>query len=90
MSNQKRGGAAFAAGVLIGAAAGAGIAFLLAPQTGEEARDLLRAKIREASEQAGGLYEKGKTVIETAHGTIEAEAEDEPRAATAEREQIHT
>jgi gas vesicle protein len=89
MSKQKRGGGSFIAGVMIGAAAGAGVAFLLAPQTGEEARDLLRAKMREASEQAGGLYEKGKTVIENARGTIEAEAEDEPRAA-AEREQIHT
>jgi len=88
--SSKRGGGTFVFGFLTGIAAGAGIAFLLAPQTGEEARDVLRAKVREASEQAGDLYEKGKTVIENARGTIDASVEDEHEVAEREREQIHT
>jgi gas vesicle protein len=88
MSSEKRGGGSFVAGLITGILAGAGIAFLLAPQTGEETRDVLRAKVREASEQAGDLYEKGKTVIETARGTIEATLEDEAEAA--EHEHVPT
>jgi gas vesicle protein len=90
VSNEKHGGGSFVAGLLTGIAAGAGLAFLLAPQTGEEARDVLRAKVREASEQAGDLYEKGKAVIENARGTIDACVEDEQVVAEREHEQIHT
>jgi gas vesicle protein len=90
VSNENCSGGSFIAGLLTGIAVGAGIAFLLAPQTGEEARDVLRAKVREASEQAGDLYEKGKTVIETARGTIDAAVEDEQVVAEREHEQIHT
>ena len=92
MSKQKSGAGLFAAGLFTGIAAGAGVAFLLAPQTGEETRDILRAKVREASEQAGDLYEKGKTVIENARGTIEATVEDERETPErdVEHEQIHT
>ena len=89
MSSDKRGGGSFVAGLLTGIAVGAGIAFLLAPQTGEEARDVLRAKVREASEQAGDLLEKGKTVIETARGTIDSSVEDEQEVAEREHEQTH-
>jgi gas vesicle protein len=90
VSNEKRGGGSFVAGLLTGIVAGAGLAFLLAPQTGEEARDVLRAKVREASEQAGDLFEKGKTVIENARGTMDASVEDEQGVVEREHEQIHT
>lgn len=90
MSNEKCGGGSFVAGLLTGIVAGAGLAFLLAPQTGEEARDVLRARVREASEQAGDLFEKGKTVIENARGTMAGSVEDEQGVAERENEQIHT
>lgn len=77
MNEPEASGRSFAAGLITGALVGAGIAFILAPQTGEETRDFLRSKVREAGEQAGGLYEKGKVVIENARGTIEANTEDE-------------
>ncbi len=44
-------GASFVSGVLIGALAGAALAMIFAPQTGEETRDLLYAKARETSER---------------------------------------
>jgi gas vesicle protein len=72
MNDCKRGGGSFAVGVVMGIILGAGAAFLLAPQTGEEMRDLLRSRVREAGEQAGDLYEKGKVVLENAHGTMKA------------------
>jgi gas vesicle protein len=76
MNEPKASGGSFVAGLITGVLVGAGIAFILAPQTGEETRDFLRSKVREAGEQAGCLYEKGKVVIENAHGTIEANTED--------------
>jgi len=87
MNSGKGGGGSFLAGLVTGTLVGAGIAFLLAPQTGEETRDLLRSKVREAGEQAGDLYEKGKEVIENARGTIEPIEEDDRQ--TVEREEIH-
>jgi gas vesicle protein len=77
MNEREASGRSFVAGLITGVLAGAGVAFILAPQTGEETRDFLRSKVREAGEQAGGLYEKGKIVIENARGTIEANSEDE-------------
>ena len=43
---------AFVAGLLAGALLGAAFAMLLAPASGEEMRDLLRAKAREATKRA--------------------------------------
>jgi gas vesicle protein len=48
----ERGGPGFVAGVLTGAVLGASVAMLLAPWSGEETRDLLRARAREASNRA--------------------------------------
>ncbi|MBD5634914.1 MAG: YtxH domain-containing protein [Candidatus Eremiobacteraeota bacterium] len=42
----------FIAGLFTGALVGASLAMVLAPASGEETRDLLRAKAREASERA--------------------------------------
>ena len=45
-------GGPFVAGMVVGAVIGAGLAVLLAPQSGAETRDVLRAKSREASNVA--------------------------------------
>ncbi len=42
----------FLAGLFTGALVGASLAMVLAPASGEETRDLLRAKAKEASERA--------------------------------------
>jgi gas vesicle protein len=42
----------FVAGLFTGALVGAALAMVLAPSSGEEMRDLLRAKAREASNRA--------------------------------------
>jgi gas vesicle protein len=44
-------GASFVSGLLIGALAGAALAMIFAPQTGEETRDILYAKARETTER---------------------------------------
>ncbi len=41
----------FVAGLLTGALVGASLAMVLAPASGDETRDLLRAKAREATER---------------------------------------
>jgi gas vesicle protein len=45
-------GSTFVAGLFTGALVGAALAMVLAPASGEEMRDLLRAKAREASNRA--------------------------------------
>jgi gas vesicle protein len=74
-----RGGPSFVAGILTGALVGAALAMLLAPWSGEETRDVLRAKSREATNLArdktadaiGGV----RQTIETAVGEGKTAAE---------------
>ena len=46
MSEQRRGGPGFVTGLVLGGIAGAALAMILAPQSGEDTRDLLIAKAR--------------------------------------------
>ncbi len=48
-------GGTFVAGFLTGALVGASLAMVLAPASGEDMRDLLRAKARDVAERAGGV-----------------------------------
>jgi len=80
-------GPGFVAGLLIGALAGATVAMILAPQAGEETRDLLRAKAREASDRMrdaaedlaknapvapADLLSRGKQIVDDARTRIDA------------------
>ena len=66
MSNQNR-GALFFAGLVTGGLVGAGLALLLAPQSGEETRSQIRAKSLELKEGAAeGLAEAGHRAQEQA------------------------
>ncbi len=48
----------FAAGMLIGALVGAGVALLLAPRSGEETRHALRRRARRFADEARDRYEE--------------------------------
>ncbi len=50
----------FAAGMLIGALVGAGLALLLAPRSGEETRHALRRKARRLADEARERYEEAR------------------------------
>ncbi len=49
----------FIAGLFTGALVGVSLAMVLAPASGEETRDLLRSKAREASERASDVIDSG-------------------------------
>ncbi|GAC1659137.1 MAG: hypothetical protein NVS9B12_11990 [Vulcanimicrobiaceae bacterium] len=63
---QGQGGGGFVAGLVVGALVGAALAVMLAPQAGEETRDLVWGKAREAGNLAmdatGDLREKVTSV----------------------------
>jgi gas vesicle protein len=74
----ERGGPGFATGLAIGALAGAALAMVLAPQSGEDTRDLLVAKAREAGERArdtaddaNDLLARGRRVVAEARARID-------------------
>jgi len=71
-------GPGFVTGLAIGALAGAALAMVLAPQTGEDTRDLLVAKAREAGERArdtaddaSDLLARGRRVVAEARARID-------------------
>ena len=69
----------FVSGLAIGALAGAALAMILAPQSGEDTRDLLFAKAREAGERArdgagdaGDLLARGRRIVAEARARLDA------------------
>ncbi len=96
MSEQPPGGgssfAGFAAGLAVGALAGAALATILAPHSGEDTRDLLFAKAREASERArdtagdaGDLLARGRRIVADAKARIDGAVADGKDAAARQR-----
>jgi len=80
-------GPGFLAGLFIGALAGATVAMILAPQAGDETRELLRAKAREASDRVrdaaedlaknspvapSDLLARGKHIVDEARARLDA------------------
>jgi gas vesicle protein len=67
---------AFMAGFLLGGLIGAGVALLLAPQSGEETREMLRERSIElkgrAEEAASDIRSKAGTMIEEGRERIDA------------------
>jgi gas vesicle protein len=68
----------FVTGLAIGTLAGAVLAMILAPQSGEDTRDLLVAKAREAGERArdsagdaGDLLARGRQIVAEAKARID-------------------
>ena len=93
MSEDKGGGGSgFLAGLVIGAIAGATLAMILAPATGEDTRDLLVAKAREAGERArdtagdaGDLLARGRTIVADAKTRIDGAVAEGKDAAARQR-----
>lgn len=78
--NDNRGGSGFFGGFVLGALAGAAIAYFI---TQEEMRDMIAGKAREAANaamdatgdlrtNAADLYARGKTVVDNARSNVDA------------------
>lgn len=84
--------AGFVTGLAIGALAGATLAVILAPQSGEDTRDLLVAKAREAGERArdtagdaGDLLARGRQIVAEAKARIDGAIAEGKDAASRQR-----
>lgn len=95
MSSEENGAGGFVSGFLLGGLVGAGVALLLTPRSGEEARDTLRdrgieLKVKaeevaaKARVEADELLSLGKTVLEDQKSRIR-EAVEEGKEAAAEK-----
>ena len=89
----ERGGVpGFLTGLALGALAGATLAMILAPQSGEDTRDLLLAKAREAGERArdtagdaNDLLARGRQIVADAKARIDGAVADGKDAASRQR-----
>jgi gas vesicle protein len=93
MADEKGGGASgFVTGLVIGALAGAALAMILAPAAGEDTRDLLVAKAREAGERArdtagdaGDLLARGRDLVADAKTRLDGAIAEGKDAASRQR-----
>jgi len=95
MSDERSGGAGiggFIAGLAIGTLAGVTLAMILAPQSGEDTRDLLVAKAREAGERArdtagdaSDLLARGRQIVADAKARIDGAIAEGKDAASRQR-----
>ena len=74
--NDELGGGATFAAFLLGALAGAAVALMYAPASGDETRRRLADKAREGRDQANRAIERGKAAFEKARRQAEEAAED--------------
>jgi gas vesicle protein len=95
----------FFAGLCIGLMAGTVLAMIAAPQSGEDTRDLLRAKAREAAERtrdtaddlsqtvsgtANDLLERGRSIVDQARARVDASVAEGIDAAERHRSELDT
>ena len=92
MADDRSGFPGFVFGLAIGALAGATLAMILAPQSGEDTRDLLVAKAREAGERArdtagdaGDLLARGRRIVADAKARIDGAVAEGKDAAERQR-----
>jgi gas vesicle protein len=72
----------FLAGVITGALAGAGLALLLAPSSGDETRDVLRTRAREAADRAREAADRARETAERARAAASEAASGAASGAT--------
>jgi gas vesicle protein len=103
MSEGSRSSGGFLSGIVLGLLAGTAVAMIVAPQSGEETRDLLRAKAREAAERtrdtAGDisdtvsgtttdLVERGRAIVAAARARVDASIAEGRDAAELHRDEL--
>jgi gas vesicle protein len=95
----------FVTGLLLGLLAGASLAMISAPQSGEETRDTLRVRAREAadrardtagdvgdtlSEQTNELLERGRAIVERARARVDGAVTEGMEAAEQQRNELQS
>jgi gas vesicle protein len=95
----------FVAGLFIGLLAGTVLAMIAAPQSGEETRDILRAKAREAADRTrdtagdisqtvsgttNDLIERGRSIVDQARARVDASIAEGIDAAEHHRNELDT
>jgi gas vesicle protein len=81
-------------GFLLGALAGVVAALLVTPKTGEDTRDLLLAKAREAADRARDaagdvdLLERGRSIVNAARARLEGAISEGRDAAERQRSEL--
>ena len=93
----------FATGVMLGLFAGMVLAMIAAPQSGEETRDLLRAKAREVADRTrdtaddisqsvsgttNDLLDRGRSIVERARARVDDSIAEGIDAAEAHRNEL--
>jgi gas vesicle protein len=100
VADESRGGggiAGFVTGFAVGTLAGVVLAMILAPQSGEDTRDLLVAKAREAGERArdtagdaSDLLARGRQIVADAKARIDGAIAEGKDAASRQRSTLET
>lgn len=105
MADDDKSSGGFITGLLLGLLAGATLAMISAPQSGEETRDVLLAKAREAadlaretagdiSETVGGqtneLLERGRGIVERARARVDGAVAEGMDAAEQQRNELQS
>lgn len=98
MADGRRGDAGsggFIVGLAVGLLAGAVLAMILAPRSGEDTRDLLFAKAREAGERArdsagdaGDLLSRGRQIVAEAKARLDGAITEGKDAASRQRDAL--
>jgi len=99
------GGGGFVTGLLLGLLAGVTLAMIAAPQSGEETRDVLRARAREAADRArdtagdvgetlagttNELLERGRLIVERARARVDGAVAEGIEAAEQQRNELQS
>jgi gas vesicle protein len=95
----------FLTGLLLGLLAGATLAMIAAPQSGEDTRDVLRAKAREAADRArdtagdigetvtgktNELLERGRSIVDQARARVDGAVAEGIDAAEQQRNDLQS
>ena len=103
--DESKGGGGFVTGLLLGLLAGAALAMIASPQSGEDTRDVLRARAREAADRArdtagdvsqtvtgttSDLLERGRTIVEGARARIDSAVAEGKIAAEQQRIELES
>jgi gas vesicle protein len=105
MAGDSSSGGGFVPGLLLGLLAGATLAMVAAPQSGEDTRDILRAKAREATDRSrdaagdvragvgtttNDLLERGRAIVEGARARVDGAIAEGRDAAEQQRNELES